>query len=56
MTTTIFRFLTRWAHPLEIQRVGRARLARWSCHEMRRSRRADVAGQVLAAARATMDL
>ena len=56
MTTTAFKFLAKWAHPLRVQRVGRARLSRWFCHEMRRAHGADVADQVLEAARATLNL
>lgn len=56
MTSTTFEFLAKWAHPLRVQRVGRARLARWFCHEMRRAHGADVADQVLAAAKATLEL
>ena len=55
MTTTKFKFLTRWATPLRVPRVGRAHLARWFCHEMRDSRGAGVANQVLASERATVD-
>ena len=56
LTTTGFAFLARWAHPHQVLKVGRARLARWFCREMRRTHGADVADRVIEAARATLAL
>ena len=37
MTQTAFKFLTTWAHPHQVKRLGRARLARWFQRETRKS-------------------
>jgi hypothetical protein len=36
MTQTAFKFLTRWANPHQVRRIGRARLARWFQKETRK--------------------
>jgi hypothetical protein len=56
MTSTTFRFLARWANPHKLSKVGRNRLARWFCHEMRKVHGTEVADRVLEAARATIEL
>ena len=56
MIPTAFRFLIRWANPRKALRVGRSRLARWFCHEMRKVHGKDVADRVLAAAREIFEI
>ena len=56
MTATAFRFLARWANPHKLLKVGRSRLERWFCHEMRKVHGAEVAERVLEAARSTLEL
>ena len=56
MTQTAFRFLTQWAHPHRVKRLGRARLGRWFQTQTRKAwgpRRADA---VVGAAEATLAL
>ncbi|MCU1364174.1 MAG: transposase [Acidimicrobiaceae bacterium] len=56
LTLTDFKFLAKWAHPLRVQRLGRARLARWFSYELRKPWGGEVADKVLDAARATLEL
>jgi transposase len=56
MTQTAFAFLTRWANPHQVKRLGRARLARWFQHQTRKAWGDERAAHVVAAAEATLVL
>jgi transposase len=56
MTQTAFKFLATWAHPHQVKRMGRARLARWFQRETRKSWGARRAEAVVQAAEATLAL
>jgi transposase len=56
LTKTALRFLTRWANPYAVRRLGKTRLARW-LHRTSRGAWADArAADVMAAAEATLEL
>jgi transposase len=56
MTKTAFRFLTVYADPHQVKRLGRARLARWFARCSRGAWGDERAGEVVAAAEATLAL
>ncbi len=56
MTQTTFKFLAAYAHPHQVQRLGRARLARWFQHHSRKAWGPERAGAIVAAAEATIAL
>ncbi|GIH11802.1 hypothetical protein Rhe02_98690 [Rhizocola hellebori] len=56
MTQTAFKFLTRWANPHQVRRIGRARLARWFQKETRKQWGEQHAEAVVGAAEATLAL
>ena len=56
MTQTAFKFLATWAHPHQVKRIGRARLARWFQRETRKSWGPRRAEAVVRAAEATLAL
>jgi transposase len=56
MTQTAFRFLSRWANPHQVKRMGRARLARWFQHQTRKAWGDERASLIVAAAEATLAL
>ncbi len=56
MTKTAFRFLAQWAHPHQVKRIGRSRLARWLSRSSRGAWSDERAGALVAAAQATIAL
>lgn len=56
MTGTTFRFLTLYANPHQVKRLGRARLARWFQHHSRRAWGPERAQAVIDAANETLAL
>lgn len=56
MTKTAFRFLALWAHPHQVKRIGRSRLARWLSRSSRGAWSDERAGALVAAAEATIAL
>jgi len=56
MTQTTFKFLAVYAHPHQVKRLGRARLARWFQHHTRKAWGPERAAAVIAAAEATIAL
>jgi transposase len=56
MTQTTFKFLTTYANPHQVKRLGRARLARWFQHHTRKAWGPERADAVIVAAEATIAL
>jgi transposase len=56
MTPTVFRFLTRWANPYQVKRIGKARLGRWFQRQTRKAWGDQRAAEVVAAAETTLAL
>jgi transposase len=56
MTQTAFKFLATWPNPHQVRRLGRARLARWFRVSTRGAWGDERAGEVIAAAHATLEL
>ncbi len=56
MTQTAFKFLATWPNPHQVRRLGRARLARWFRVSTRGAWSDERAGEVIAAAHATLEL
>lgn len=56
MTQTTFKFLTAYANPHQVKRLGRARLARWFQHHTRRAWGPEMADAVVLAAEETLAL
>jgi transposase len=56
MTSTVFRFLTRWANPYQVKRMGRVRLGRWFQRQTRKAWGDQRAADVVAAAETTLAL
>jgi transposase len=56
MTQTTFKFLTLYANPHQVRRLGAARLARWFQHHSRKAWGPERAQQVIDAAKATIAL
>jgi hypothetical protein len=56
MTPTVFRFLTRWANPYHVKRMGKARLGRWFQRQTRKAWGDQRAAEVVAAAETTLAL
>lgn len=56
MTQTAFRFLTSYANPHQVRRLGAARLGRWFQHHSRRAWGRERAAAVIAAAETSIEL